>query len=148
MTRCRTDLLRGWSFFGIAAAILSFSGAPAVADEPKADGPESQAVLSKLEQKVGLGFQEQTPLWDVVNYMSAASSGPDDKDGKGFAYDFEGMEKAGKSRHSPIPIALEGQDVPIKPALQRVLKPMGLRYTVKKGVLMIEAEPDQVIKKP
>jgi hypothetical protein len=114
------------------------------ADKPdQADDPRSQAIFDKLEEKVRLGFSEQTLLWDVINYMSVACGGPNDKDGRGFSFDFddEGIKKIGKDRHSPIPVALEGEDMPIKSALQRILDPMGLTYSVKDGVLTIIVKP-------
>lgn len=123
---------------------LSLSAVPTAADEPKADGPKSQAVLDKLKEKLDFDFREGTPLWDVVNYMSVASSGPD---GKGFDFDFdEASKKAGKGRHTPIPIALNGKNMSIKTGLQKVLKPMGLTYSVKEGVLMIKVKPEKTQK--
>jgi hypothetical protein len=145
MSLSRSGCTSVWSSLLIVATLLPASGLRAVADEPKADGPASRAVLDKLEEKIDLGFQERTPLWDVVNYMSVASSGPD---GKGFSFDFdEAVEKAGKGRNSPIPIALEGKGIRIKTALKKVLEPMGLTYSVREGVLLIKAKPAEGSKK-
>jgi hypothetical protein len=136
MTGARSDLLTGWPF-----ALLLFSGVlPVTADEPKAVETKSQAVLNKLEQKIDFGFEERTPLWDVVNYTRVASQGPNDN---GFSFDFDdaGLKRAGKDRHSPIPVALKGEGIPIKDGLQKVLEPMGLTYSVNDGVLTVKTKP-------
>ncbi len=123
---------------GVAATLLMTPVSSLIAQDQRADGPESKIVLEKLEDKVGMQFPNPTPLEDVLNYIKAASQGPAD-DGIPFAFDADGMKRAGKTHTSRVTIDIK--DEPMKTSLRKLLKPLGLTYVVKTGVLTITSEP-------
>ena len=118
--------------------LLLITGGTVVAEDPKASDHVSKVVLKKLEEKIPLQFNE-APLEDVLKFIKAASSGPSGDDGIPFGFDREGMKRAGKTPTSRVTINSKGE--PLKTSLRQLLKPLGLTYSVKKGVLTITAEP-------
>lgn len=145
--KTRLQAVRGakWVILGVAATLLMTPGRSSIAQDQKADSPESKAVMEKLEDKVAMQFPNPTPLEDVLNYIKSASQGPAD-DGIPFAFDEDGMKRAGKSRTSRVTI--DSKDEPLKTSLRKLLKPSGLIYVVKNGVLTITSEPAKDQKKP
>jgi len=111
----------------------------------KADGPESAAVLKGLAEKVSMRFPNATPLEEVLKYIRAASRRPTDA-GIRFTFDEAGLRRAGRTRTSLVTIDLEDQ--PLKTSLEALLRPLGLAYEVKNGVLTITSEPAKNRRQP
>ena len=111
--------------------------------EKQPDSPESAAVLKRLERKVAMQFPNRIPLEEVLKYVRAATRGPNDA-GIPFAFDDAGMKRAGQSLKSLVSIDVE--DEPLKQSLGELLKPLGLWYEVRKGVLTITSYPRSPIK--
>ncbi len=111
----------------------------------KADGPESAAVLKGLEEKVSMRFANATPLEVVLKYIRVATRGPNDA-GIGFTFDEEGLKRAGQTCSSLV--TLDVEDQPLKTSLKELLRPLGLAYEVKKGVLTITSEPTKDRRQP
>ena len=124
---------RDFSRITLGFTAAGLIGVPAVAD----DDPKDQLILKKLEQHVNMDFHEQTPLEDVLRYIRSATQGPGD-DGIPIFVDPEGLKAAGATMTSPVTIDAEG--VPLKVSLRALLKPLGLTYRVKGGLLRIEAK--------
>jgi hypothetical protein len=80
------------------------------------------------------------PLAVEFEYIQAATKGPNDA-GIPFAFDQEGMQRTGKTRDALVSIDIS--DEPLKTSLRKLLKPLGLTYEVRKGVLTFTSEPAQ-----
>ena len=118
---------------------------PAVPPEMKADSPESGAVLKRLEEKIAMQFPNETPLEEVLEYVRAATRGRDHP-GIRFAFEEEGMKRAGRTRATLV--AIDIKDEPLKTSLWKLLRPLALTYEVRRGVLTITSEPSGARKKP
>jgi hypothetical protein len=116
-----------------------------IAQDQEVDSPESKTVLEKLEDKIALQFPNQTPLEIVLQYIKATSRGPTYA-GIPFAFDEDGMKRAGKTLTSLASIDIK--DEPLNISLGKLLEPLGLTYVVKRGVLTITSEPAKGRKKP
>jgi hypothetical protein len=126
-------------------AVEDHTNDPGVGSSITPDSQESRAVLKKMEEKIPMQFGNMTPLEEVLKYISAASRGPNHA-GIPFAFDEDGMKRAGRSSRSLITIDIT--DEPLKNSLWKLLSPLGLIYEVKNGVLTITSEPARVQKKP
>jgi hypothetical protein len=113
-------------------------GGPAAEHGP--DSPESAAVLKKLDGKVPMQFPNKLPLVEVLKYIRTATRGAT-SDGIPFAFDTEGLKRAGQTRASLVSIDIE--DRPLKESLAELLQPLGLAYEVRDGVLTITSKPGQ-----
>ncbi|MGO9811543.1 MAG: hypothetical protein ACLP53_12305 [Isosphaeraceae bacterium] len=116
-----------------------------ITQEKTLDSPESEAVQKRLEEKIAFQFPNQTSLEEVLKYLEAATRRPNDA-GIRYAFDEDGLKRAGQTRTSLVTIDI--QDEPVKTSLKKVLKPLGLTFEVNKGVLTITSEPSKVQKKP
>jgi hypothetical protein len=103
----------------------------------KVERLDENVILEKLEDKLPLQFPNETPLEDVLEYIKANSRGPRDA-GIPFAFDEDGMRRAGRTRKSLVADDIKGE--PLKTSLKRLLKPLGLTYIVKDGALTITSE--------
>ena len=54
------------------------------------------------------------------------------------------MKRAGQTRNAPVSIDVE--DEPLAKSLEEMLKPLGLTYEIRDGVLTITSGPDQPVK--
>jgi hypothetical protein len=91
-------------------------------------------ILEALERPIPMRFPNETPLEDVVKFIQAATSGPDDH-GIPIHVDPVGLNEAEKTITSPVVVDLEG--VPLKTSLRLILRELGLEYGVREGVLLI-----------
>ena len=96
--------------------------------------PKTQAINDKLEQPLSMPFANETPLEDVLKYISQNTQGPND-DGIQIHVDPIGLEDASATMQSTVRINLEG--VPLKRALKIMLDQLDLTYTVQDGLLFI-----------
>jgi len=105
---------------------------PSVADKAR-----DEAILAKLEAAVPMRFPDQTPLDDVLDYLKLATKGPGDQVIPIYV-DPDGIQDAGNVKDSTIAIDLE--DVPLRTTLRLLLGQIGLRYEVRGGMILIDAQ--------
>jgi hypothetical protein len=101
---------------------------------PVSRGFQSPFVRDKLEEVVSMSFANETPLEDVLKYIKAATTGPNDV-GIQIYVDPVALADAGKTMTSTVTLDVEG--IPLKTTLRLLLKQLGLDYTVQDGVLKI-----------
>lgn len=99
-------------------------------------GPRTEAVQNKLDEPMTLRFEDQTPLSEVLKYIKQNFKNSDGKRLPVFV-DPQGLQDAGQSLDSPVSIDLE--DVPLRFSLRLLLRPLGLAYCVRDGVLIISS---------
>ena len=110
---------------------------------PLGQKPKSQAeldaktgaILEALDRPISMPFPNETPLEDVIKYIKSATVGPELPEGIPIYIDPVGLQAAEKTEQSPIRINLEG--VPLERTLFLALRPLGLGYAVKDGLLSI-----------
>ncbi len=103
-------------------------------------GPQTKLIEDRLAEKIDLSF-EKTPLEEVLKFVkSATSKGPDDK-GIPIYVDPVGLNEAEKTLTTPVSFVTK--DEPLKRSLERLLKPIGLTYVVKDGLLTVTSAPDE-----
>ena len=95
---------------------------------------QTRFILARLEEPVSMSFANKTPLGDVLMYIKAATTGPNDS-GIQIYVDPVALADAGKTMKSPVTLDLEG--APLKTTLGLLLKQLGLAYTVQDGLLKI-----------
>lgn len=95
-----------------------------------------RATLAGLARPLDLPFTAPTPLSDVLKYIKGKSPSPPGLP-NGFAIyvDPVGLQEAGATMQTPVQITTKG--LPAGKALEEVLKPLGLGYTVNDGLLTI-----------
>lgn len=140
MTRSTALRFSNGSAVGLTAALLLIAGTTASGDDDEANDRASKAVYAKLEERVTMQFPNPTPLENVLKYVKAASQGPNDS-GIPYAYDKEAMTQVRKSGETRVTIDSTGE--PLKDSLRKLLKPVGLTYVVKKGVLTITVDAEK-----
>ena len=94
-------------------------------------------VWAALDQRVPMRFPEETPLEDVLKSIQAATRGLDGKSLPIYV-DPIGLQEAEKSMTSVVLMDLEG--VPLKTSLRLCLKQLGLKYSIRDGLLLITSE--------
>jgi predicted DNA-binding protein (UPF0251 family) len=97
---------------------------------------KTQAIMQALEEPIAMPFANKTPLNDVLKYIKAATTTPTFS---GIPIHVEplGLQEANKSLDSTI--QFDRADLPLKTSLRMILKPLGLSYVVKDGLLMIDS---------
>jgi hypothetical protein len=109
---------------------------------PRLLTPRTKAVLAQLEEPVSMGFANETPLEDVLKYLTQATTTATAL-GIPFVVDAFGLQETRTTLQSTISMDLEG--VPLKSTLRLLLKQLGLVYTIKDGLVVISSP--QVIQK-
>ena len=114
------------------------AAAPSLVTQP---GPRdlqrrTQEILRKLEEPVAMIFPNETPLDDVLKYIKQATTTPPDS-GIPIYVEPSGLQEVKQSIDSTI--QFDRQDLPLKTSLRSILKPLGLSYMVKDGLLMIDS---------
>lgn len=104
-------------------------------DRPEAD-PKSKAIRDALDRPVTIPFPDKTSLEDVIKYIRKATQSPDLPDGIPIHVDPTGLREAEVTMESKVSLRSEG--VPLKRSLGLILKQVGLSYTIKDGLLMID----------
>jgi len=101
------------------------------------DDPVSRAIIAKLGGATAMNFPNETPLEDVVKYVSQATQ--DEAAGLPTGIpiyvDPVGLQDADKTMASTVTFNMEG--VPLKTALRLLLAQIGLTYHVGEGLLTI-----------
>ena len=92
-------------------------------------------ILKALERPIPMRFPDETPLEDVLKYIAEATQAPD---GRKIAIyvDPVGLARAAEKTMEP-PLTIEIEEVPLRTTLELALKPLGLVYGVKGGVLQV-----------
>jgi hypothetical protein len=103
---------------------------------PRLLTPKSKAVLAQLDQPYAMPFPEETPLADLLKYVTQATTTATAL-GIPIVVDAIGLDEVGATLQSTVSIDLEG--VPLKTTLRLVLHPLGLTYTIKDGLLVISS---------
>jgi hypothetical protein len=91
-------------------------------------------ILTRLDEPVSMSFSNETPLEDVLQYIKAATTGPNDT-GFPIYVDPAALNEAGKTTKSPVKLNVEG--VPLRVTLGLLLKQLDLEYVVEDGLLKI-----------
>jgi hypothetical protein len=91
-------------------------------------------ILARLDEPVLMSFANETPLEDVLKYIKAATTGPNDS-GFPIYVDPVALKEAGKTMTSPVKLDVEG--VPLRVTLGLLLKQLDLEYVVQDGLLKI-----------
>jgi hypothetical protein len=84
-----------------------------------------------------MSFANETPFEDILKYIKAASQGPKDN-GIPMYVDPAGLARMGKTMTSPVTIDVEG--VPLRTTLALILNQLGLRYSVRDGLMTITSD--------
>jgi hypothetical protein len=101
---------------------------------PVGDDVRNRFILARLEEPVSMSFANETPLEDVLKYINAATTGPNDT-GIQIYVDPVGLNEAEKTITSPVTLDVEG--VPLRTTLRLMLNQLGLDYVVQDGLLKI-----------
>lgn len=96
-------------------------------------GPETRAILAKIEKPVELHFKD-APLEDVLKFIKVSTAGPNDP-GIPIHVDPVGLMEAEVTIKSRVTVDAQGE--PLRTSLKRLLKPLGLTYAVKDGMLTV-----------
>ena len=103
---------------------------------PRLLTPRTKAVLSQLDEPISMSFANETPLDDVVKYITQATTTLNSP-GIPIVVDAIGLEQARRKLQLTIQIDLEG--LPLKTTLRLLLDQLGLAYTIKDGLLVISS---------
>ena len=109
---------------------------------PRLLTPKSRAVLARLDEPIAMQFEDETPLEDVLKYITQATTKPPNF-GIPIVVDALGLQEVEKTLHSTVLIDLEA--MPLKTTLRLLLEQLGLAYTIKDGLAVISSS--RVIRK-
>lgn len=118
------------AFLVLLAPPLSLGAAP---KQGTAD-PKDRAIEAKLDEAIPLTFKD-APLVDVLKFIKSASQGPTDT-GIPIYVDPAGLKRAGSTVNSRVSIE-SARDEPLRDSMDRMLRPLGLAFRVKGGLLQI-----------
>ena len=101
--------------------------------------PPTAVILAKLQEPLDMVFPRETPLDDVLKYITRATKYGDRPSDPGIPIyvDPFGLQEAKKSLTSTVTINVTG--APLKVTLPQVLAQLGLAYLVGDGVLLISS---------
>ncbi len=94
------------------------------------DSPRTRALLAQLDQPVAMSFANETPLGDLIDYLTQAT-------GIHILVHPRGLNDVKRSGDSIVTIDVDG--VPLKTTLRLLLKQLGLAYIVRDGLLIISS---------
>jgi hypothetical protein len=102
--------------------------------------PEATRVWLKMQEKVTMAFPNETPLQDVLKFVTASTIDKVDfPEGISIYVDPAGLQDADKTPASTVAIDLKG--IPLATTLRLALKQLGLVYRIEKdGFLLIASE--------
>lgn len=109
---------------------------------PRLLTPKTKAVLAQLDEPISMSFANETPLEDVLKYITQATTTATAL-GIPIVVDAFGLQEVEKKLQSTVTLDL--LDVPLKTTLRLLLTQLGLVYTIKDGVVVISSP--QVIQK-
>ena len=98
--------------------------------------PKTKEVLEKLDWPIAMSFGDETPLDDMLRYITQATTTADFA-GIPIVVDPLGLKEVRRSLNSTVLIDLEG--VPLKTSLRLMLKQLDLAYIVEDGRLLISS---------
>lgn len=98
--------------------------------------PETQEVLQVLEMPIGMAFQEETPLENVIKFIQQATKAVKKDFGLQIYLDPDGLSAADKTKASPVRM-LDLEGVPLKTTLRLLLRQLDLAFYVEEGELNI-----------
>jgi RNA polymerase sigma factor (sigma-70 family) len=149
---------------GLAAAGVLARGP---ADDPPAPGGAAQAAKAQpapkprrgidrdartlaiemaLDQEVVLQIPNRTTLVDALKHIKAMTAGPDLPSGIPIYVEPEGREEVGVDLDKPIDLILIPNKVPLRKSLLVLLRPLGLDFEVRDGLLTVTSR-DQILAK-
>ena len=109
--------------------------------EPKSStekvSTRTKSILAKLERRVPMSFAEETPLEDVLKYISQATISGQNDPGLPIYIDPIGLREANTILTSTVKLNVE--NTPLKETLPQVLKQLDLAHVVKDDVLIISS---------
>jgi hypothetical protein len=107
------------------------------ADSGPVEAPDdrSRRLVAELEKPVDMSFSNPTPLEDVIKYIRTATSGPAFPGGVPIYIDPVGLLEAEKTMTSTVSIELS--QFPLRTTLRLLLDQLGLKYTVKDGLIKV-----------
>jgi hypothetical protein len=103
---------------------------------PRLHTPQTKAVLRWLDQPIRMQFQAETPLEDVVKYITQATTTAAGL-GIPIVVDAIGLQEAKQTLQSTVAFDLDG--VPLKKTLRFATEQLGLAYTIKDGLVVISS---------
>jgi RNA polymerase sigma factor (sigma-70 family) len=124
----------------ISARVPAEPAVPIASSPPNLQvSPPTVEILAKLQEPLDMVFPRETPLDDVLKYITRATRYGDRPSDPGIPIyvDPFGLQEAKKSLKSTVTINVTG--VPLKGTLPRVLAQLGLAYLVGDGVLLISS---------
>ena len=95
---------------------------------------ETLKTIRMLEQTVELSFAEPTPLWEVIDAISAATRSLDDD---GLSIDFGGVGSKRPGGEETLKVVYRSKGKPLRESLKEILAPLGLVYKVEAGTVVI-----------
>jgi hypothetical protein len=98
--------------------------------------PKTKAVLETLDWPIAMSFGDETPLDDVLKYVTQATTTPTFA-GIPIVVDPLGLKQVNRSLTSSVLIDLEG--VPLKTTIRLMLKQLDLGYIIEDGKLLISS---------
>jgi RNA polymerase sigma factor (sigma-70 family) len=96
----------------------------------------TKQLLAALEEPIAMSFANETPLDDVLKYIKQATTTAT-YPGIPIYVEPKGLADAKATIQSTVQIDREG--VPLRITLNQALRPLGLSYIVKDGLLMIDS---------
>jgi hypothetical protein len=135
-----------WLALGTPAGAQGFDGGCAIEEPPpvkirELTGPEAETWV-KLNQKLSLPFQNETPLVDVLGYLAEATSGGQEKGGVQFFLDPQGLLEAEKTPQTPVQITLN--EIPARTGLRLLLDQLDMEYVVTTEGVVVITTPDRI----
>jgi hypothetical protein len=145
---------------GVGAAVLAQQGPgdkpagerrpPGTSPNPARNAPDAadvtsieskdQAIHKKLDEPIELDFREK-PLEDLLKYIKSASTGATDN-GIPIYVEPTGLQEAEQTMISPVSFAtMKGKRVKVRKVLAEALRPLGLAFAVKDGLLIVSSRP-------
>lgn len=104
-------------------------------NEPEFLDAKTKAIRAALERPIPMPFAQETPLDDVMKYVSSATQSAELSEGIPVYVDPRELAAARRTMMSPVTLNLD--DVPLKLCLRLMLGQLGLGYRIEDGVLTI-----------
>jgi hypothetical protein len=98
------------------------------------DSPESRAVLERLDNPAPIKFPKKTPLHDILNYVTIYTKSPG---ATSIPIYFDPPDSAEVGRAKTLTLGMEVEAIPLRTTLRLLLAQVGLEFSVKNGILII-----------
>jgi hypothetical protein len=100
----------------------------------------AETILETLEQPIVLAYSNGMTLEDVLKQVKAVTRRPKLPSGVPIYIDPVGLQEAERTLSVPIKTAPPEGELSLREQLRRLLKPLGLAFSVQQGCLMITSE--------